>query len=131
MEERLENSLIATLNARRKELDISQERLARMIGVSLPTVQRVFAQSPQHKVSLNTLENMATAMGMTLQVRPSIPASELLLEQAHKRARELAQLVQGNSALEKQGLSEEGIGALESQIFLDLVKGPHSHLWGE
>lgn len=130
MESRYAESLIRILNRRRENLGISQARLAKMVGVSLPTMQRFFSGQARD-VRFETIAKVAEVLGMSMGLQETMSESALTLRQAKERAKKLAQLVQGTSSLEKQGLSDESLESIENQFMLDLLKMPNSHLWSE
>lgn len=122
------SNIVRQLNQRREHLGISQNRLAEMTGVSLPTVQRFFSDQGAN-VSIETASNIAQALGMALAPKEIIHEQKLLEEQARKKAHALATMVQGTSALEGQGLSASSYKAIESRLFHELMAGSRRKLW--
>ena len=61
-------NLTTQLNQKRQHLGISQANLAEMTGLSLPTVQRFFAEE-DNNVSLETTCKIAEALGFTIGIK--------------------------------------------------------------
>lgn len=123
------NPFVRKLSNRRKNLGISQQSLARMTGISLPTVQRVFAGNP--KVSLDNLSKIASTLGLSLTFNTESREEEILAKRARQKAKELAKMVQGTSGLEAQGLDKEALKDVEDKILSDLLKGSRNRLWSD
>lgn len=122
------DKIITQLNHRREHLGISQSRLAEMVGVSLPTIQRFFSEQGAN-VSIETASRIAEALGMTLTPKETISEQALLENRAKEKAHMLAHLVQGTSALEAQGLSAASYKHIERKLFYDLMAGSRRKLW--
>jgi len=120
---------IKKLSDRRKNLGMSQHSLAKMTGISLPTVQRVFKGNKN--TSFDSISKIASALGLSLTVDDNKKEEEIIADRAHQKAKELTKLVQGTSALESQGLDSETLKAIEAKIFSDLFKGSRSRLWSD
>lgn len=60
--------LAEELRQRRKELNISQQELAAVIGIGLATLNRI--ESGKHIPGLRTLLPLADALGLTLVLQP-------------------------------------------------------------
>lgn len=127
---RKKSPFFETLERRRRELGISQSGLAERSGVSLPTVQRILTgRSPAASVE-NTLA-IAHALGMELDATPTASASEVLEHQAREKAKKLVRMVQGTSALEAQGVSNQQITEMIQRTVGELLKGSRRRLWAQ
>jgi predicted transcriptional regulator len=119
---------IDRLNHKREALGISHARLAEMTGVSLLTVQRFFAQGNDN-ISFATICKMADALGIDLMAQEKTSAQEMLEARARAKAREMAKIVQGTSALEAQGVNTVTLNEIENGIFYTLMNGSKRTLW--
>ena len=122
--------LFEKLEYRRRELGLSQSALAERSGVSLPTVQRILSGHSPAASFDNTLA-IAQAMGMQIDAIPMFDASEVLEQQARKKAERLVRMVQGTSALEGQGVSTRHIGQMIKKTVQELLTGSRRRLWAE
>ena len=122
--------LFEKLEYRRRELGLSQSALSERSGVSLPTVQRILSGHSPAASFDNTLA-IAQAMGMQIDVVPTLNASEVLEQQARKKAERLVRMVQGTSALEGQGVSARHIGQMVKKTIQELLAGSRRRLWAE
>jgi len=122
--------LFEKLEIRRRELGLSQSALAERSGVSLPTVQRILSGHSPAASFENTLA-IAQVLGMQLNAVPVIPATELLKQQALKKAERLVRMVQGTSALESQGVSKHHLAQMIKKTVQELLAGSRRRLWAE
>ena len=118
------------LEIRRRELGLSQSALAEQSGVSLPTVQRIFT-GHSTAASIENAVAIAQSMGMQLDVVPSVPAQEVLEQQAHMKAEKLVGMVQGTSALESQAVSPQHVGLMIQKTVQELLAGSRRRLWAK
>ena len=123
-------SLFEKLEARRRELGISQAALADRSGVSLPTVHRILSGHGS-AASLDNIMAIAQVLGMDLEAVPLFDAQEMLEEQARKKAEKLVRMVQSTSALEAQGISARQIGLMIKKTIQELLAGSRRRLWAE
>jgi transcriptional regulator with XRE-family HTH domain len=118
------------LQRRRQKLGLSYELLAQRSGVSRPTVQRILAgRSPT--ASFASVVAIGDALGLELRFASTITPEQLKREQAHRKARKLAALVQGTCGLEGQGVDREGFDAMVEQTTHELLAGSKRKLWSE
>lgn len=120
--------VIDRLNHKRQQLGISHARLAEMSGVSLLTVQRFFSQENEN-ISFATICKMADVLGVDIVARETMSTQKMLERRAREKARELANVVQGTSALEAQGLNAAALNEIENGIFYTLMNGSRRALW--
>ena len=120
---------VRKLSDRRVNLGISQIKLARLTGASLPTIQRVFAGNKN--TSFDTVSKIASVLGLSLSFNNEKKEEDVLIERARFKAKQLAKMVQGTSALECQGLNAEAMENVENKILHKLLKGSRSRLWAD
>lgn len=118
---------IARLVRRQKALGMSYPTLSETTGIPVSTLKRVLAEGSTN-ASLENILAIAHAMGCSLMVEEA-DIDAVREEQALKKARRLVALVQGTSALEGQGLSEEQIERMIEQTVHELLAGSSRKLW--
>lgn len=119
-----------TIEARRRELGLSQAALAKLSGVSLPTVHRILAGHGS-AASFENVFAIAQTLGMNLEAVSNIGTEELLEQQAQRKAVRLAGMVQGTSALEGQGVSRQQKARMFHKTVEELLAGSRRRLWAE
>ena len=118
------------LNHRRRELRMSNDALARLSRVSLPTVVRILSgKHPQ--TSFANVAAIAGALGLDISFRPTASSSALREEQATKKARKLVGMVQATSGLEAQAVDAQQLQSMTQQTVHELLTGSSRRLWGE
>ncbi|MEI8021735.1 MAG: helix-turn-helix domain-containing protein [Schlesneria sp.] len=122
--------LFEKLEARRRELGISQAALADRSGVSLPTVHRILSGHGS-AASLDNIMAITQVLGMDLEAVPVCDAQEILERQARKKAEKLVRMVQSTSALEAQAVSARQIGQMIKKTIQELLAGSRRRLWAE
>jgi transcriptional regulator with XRE-family HTH domain len=118
------------LQERRQELGLSYELLAQRSGVSHPTVQRILS-GRYSSASFASVVAIANALGLELRVASAITPEQLKREQARKKAKKVAALVQGTCALEGQGVDRSGLEAMVERTTEELLSGSKRRLWSE
>jgi transcriptional regulator with XRE-family HTH domain len=98
--------LIEKIIARKKELNITVENLAKLSGVGVRTINRLLKNED---VKLSTIESVTNLLGLDFAGNEVVPIEELKKQRAREKALFLASIVQGTSALEMQGLEEESL----------------------
>jgi len=98
--------LIEKIIARKKELNITVENLAKLSGVGVRTINRLLKNED---VKLSTIESVTNLLGLDFAGNEVVPLQELKKQRAREKALFLASIVQGTSALEMQGLEEESL----------------------
>jgi transcriptional regulator with XRE-family HTH domain len=117
------------LNKRRKRLGLSCAALAARTGLSLRTVQRVLS-GKEADPGFATIVSLAQALGVEMRFDEE-DANVVRHRQAERKAALLVALVQGNSALESQGLPAAGVRGLRQRTVHELFSGPARKLWEE
>lgn len=94
--------IVARIQERKRELDISVSDLARRSGVSRATVIRILG-GEDHEFSFANLQAILLALGISLDLT-EIPAEQFRDQIATAKAKRLIALTQGNVALESQAV---------------------------
>jgi transcriptional regulator with XRE-family HTH domain len=91
----------------RKELGLSQEKLGQLIGSSGRLIRSI--ENKEFSPNLSTLKKIASALKANLHLLliPQKKLEELIEELAEKRAKEITDMAQKNSAIEKQAATQE------------------------
>ena len=118
------------LDLRRRRLGMSRPVLARRAGVSLPTVHRILS-GRETSPSVSTVQAIASALGMTVQIVETIDADELREEQAQRKAAKLSAMVQGTMGLEGQAVDAATLERLTNRNVHRLLAGSGRKLWEE
>jgi transcriptional regulator with XRE-family HTH domain len=120
------------LERRRREVGMSRCALAERSGVSLATVNRLLSGDGLEKTSIRTIEAIAHALDLRLRFGVETLSCSMAFKerQAEAKAREIASLIQGTSALEAQAVDEETREELVRQTVHELLAGPKSRIWG-
>ena len=91
------NEMISMLNLQKRRLGISFATLSEKTGISEPTLKRIF--SGKHTTShMDHFLILTDTLGVDLSMRVTDP-EKLRRLQAEKKAKEIMELVRGNSAL--------------------------------
>lgn len=115
------------LAARRRELGMSFPQLAERSGVSEPTAKRILGGHAA-SASYASVAAVAEALGMPLGSNPIDP-DEFRERVALEKAKRLARMVQGTSALEAQAVSPAEFSRLVDQSVHELLARSPRRLW--
>ncbi len=119
--------LINQIIARKKQLNISVENLAKLSGVGVRTVNRLLKNED---VKLSTIENVTSFLGLDFAGNEQVSLSVLKKQRAHEKALFLASIVQGTSALEMQGLEDDSLNNIISMYEKEFLSGSYQDtLW--
>ena len=121
-------SAIHDLNERCRQLGMSHAVVARLSGVSLPTVQRILGKE-DHDATLSNLLAVAEALGLGLDFQPEAKVDALREQQARRKAEHLVGMVQGSSALEGQAVDQDTYERMVQRTVHELLAGPNGKLW--
>jgi len=104
--------------------------VAERAGLSLSTVQRALANG-EIAPELETLDKIADALGvkMRIEIRNAINVSQMKAQQAKEKARRLAAITQGTSALEAMPIPSKTLAQMESRTAMQLLCGSPRRLW--
>ena len=122
------SAIIHDLNERCWQLGMSHAAVARLSGVSLPTVQRILGKE-DHDATLSKLLAIAEALGLGLYSQPEAKVDVLREQQARQKAERLVGMVQGSSALEGQAVDQDTYERMVEQTIHELLAGPNRKLW--
>ena len=119
--------LIKQIIARKEQLNITIENLAKLSGVGIRTVNRVLANED---VKLSTIESITNFLGLDFAGNEIIPLNTLQQQRAKEKATFMASLVQSTSALEMQGLDNDNINNIISMYEKEFLNGEYKNtLW--
>ncbi len=122
------SAIIHDLNERCRQLGMSHADVARLSGVSLPTVQRILGKE-YHDATLSNLLRIAEALGLGLDFQPEDKVDALREQQARRKAKRLVGMVQGSSALEGQAVDQDTYERMVERTIHELLAGPNRKLW--
>lgn len=109
---------------------MSRATLARRAKLSVPTVHRILT-GKETGPSLETVEALAAALGLTIQIVETIDAEEFRERQAQTKAAQLVGMVQGTMGLEAQAVDAKTLATLTKRNATRLLAGPPRRLWDE
>jgi len=119
--------LIKQIIARKEQLNITIENLAKLSGLGVRTVNRVLANDD---VKLSTIESITNLLGLDFAGNEIVPLDELKKQRAKQKAIFMASLVQSTSALEMQGLDEDNVNNIISMYEKEFLNGEYQNtLW--
>ena len=119
--------LIKQIIARKEQLNITIENLAKLSGLGVRTVNRVLANED---VKLSTIESITNLLGLDFAGNEIVALDELKKQRAKQKAIFMASLVQSTSALEMQGLDENSVNNIISMYEQEFLNGNYQDtLW--
>jgi transcriptional regulator with XRE-family HTH domain len=118
------------LNERRERLGISCSVLARRVGVSLRSVQRILS-GEELNPGFSTVAKLAGELGVSVRFDDEVDVRTFRRRQAERKAERILAIVQGSSALEAQGLSRETLRDLREKTINELLAGSPRKLWAD
>ena len=119
--------LIEQIIARKEQLGITIENLAKLSGVGVRTINRLLKNED---VKLSTIEAVTNLLGLDFAGNEQISLKELEKQRAKEKALYLASIVQGTSTLEMQGLEDDGIKKIVSMYENEFLHGNYKDtLW--
>ncbi|HIC12810.1 MAG TPA: helix-turn-helix domain-containing protein [Sulfurimonas sp.] len=101
--------LIKQIIARKEQLHITVDNLAKLSGVGVRTINRLLKNED---VKLSTIESVTNFLGLDFAGNEQVSLRELAKNRAHEKAIFLASIVQGTSALEMQGLEDDSLNKI-------------------
>jgi transcriptional regulator with XRE-family HTH domain len=120
-------TLLLSLAERRKKLKMPLDALVKRSGLSRATVCRLL-KGEHTKAGFLHVAALAEALGVELSFQQEQP--EVFLDrEAERQARRLVRLVQGNMALEGQGVAQGGIATMVGRTKAELLASPRRKLW--
>lgn len=124
------SSITQRLNARREKLGISCALLAKRLGVSLRTVQRILSGEEMNP-GFATIHALARELGLGVRLDEETDIRAVRRRQAEHKADRLLAIVQGTSALEGQAMDRETVADLREKTIHELLAGPNRKLWAD
>ena len=119
--------LIEQIIARKEQLGITVENLAKLSGVGVRTINRLLKNED---VKLSTIEAVTNLLGLDFAGNEQIPLKELQKQRAKEKALFLASIVQGTSALEMQGLEDTSLKKIIAMYENEFLHGDYKNtLW--
>jgi predicted transcriptional regulator len=119
--------LIQKIENRKKQLNITMENLAKLSGLGIRTINRLFAYDD---VKFSTIEKVTNLLGLDFAGNEVISLKELEKQRAKEKAIFMASLVQSTSALEVQGLDKNSLDKIISKFEKEFLQGQYKNrLW--
>jgi len=119
--------IINQIIARKEQLGITVENLAKLSGVGVRTINRLLKNED---VKLSTVEHVTNFLGLDFAGNEQLSLSALKKQRAHEKALFLASIVQGTSTLEMQGLEDESLSKIISMYEKEFLSGSYKDtLW--
>ena len=119
--------LIKQIIARKEQLNITIDNLAKLSGLGVRTINRVLANED---VKLSTIESITNFLGLDFAGNEIVPLDELKKQRAKEKAIFMTSLVQSTSALEMQGLDNDNINNIISMYEKEFLNGEYQNtLW--
>jgi predicted transcriptional regulator len=118
------------LNQRRERLGISCSVLAKRVGISLRSVQRILS-GEEINPGFSTVASLARELGVGVHFDDEVDIRTIRRRQAEKKAERILAIVQGSSALEDQAVSRETLRDLREKTIHELLAGPDRKLWAD
>ena len=119
--------LVNKIIARKKQLNITIENLAKLSNISVRTVNRVLKNED---VKLSTIEEITNLLGLDFSGNEQVSIDVLKKKRAHQKALYLVSLVQSTSALERQGLDDKSLNNIITMYEKEFLHGNYQNtLW--
>lgn len=119
--------LINQIIARKEQLGITVENLAKLSGVGVRTINRLLKNED---VKFSTIEHVTNFLGLDFAGNEQISLTALKKQRAHEKALFLASIVQDTSVLEMQGLEEDSLNAIIASYEKEFLNGSYQDtLW--
>lgn len=119
--------LVNKIKKRKQKLNITIENLAKISGTGIRTLNRFFAGDD---VKLSTVEKIILVLGLNFAGEEITSLKELQQHRAKEKAIFMASLVQGTSALERQGVEKDILDRMVDQFEQEFLNGRYKdRLW--
>ena len=119
--------LINQIIARKEQINITVENLAKLSGVGVRTINRLLKNED---VKLSTIEHVTNFLGLDFAGNEQVSIQALKKHRAHEKALFLASIVQGTSALEMQGLEDDSLNTIIASYEKEFLSGSYQDtLW--
>jgi transcriptional regulator with XRE-family HTH domain len=124
----IKQDILDFLRQRRRELRMPIYALSERANTSVSTVKSVLGGNAS--VSYSTLCRIAQAMGASFEVNAR-SSNSVIKEEAKRKARILAKMVQGTSAMEAQAVDKETLDRIAQTAEAELTTHLGSMLWAK
>jgi len=124
----IKQDILGFLEQRRRDLRMPISALSERANVSVSTVKRVLEGDTS--VSYRTLCRIAEAMGASLKISARSQSS-VIREEAKRKARLVAKMSQGTSAMEAQAVDKETLDRIAQAAEAELIKRLGGMLWAK
>ena len=124
----IKQDILGFLRQRRRELRMPISALSDRANTSVSTAKRVLAGDTS--VSYSTLCRIAQAMGVSPEFN-ACPSHSLIQKEAKRKAKLVAKMVQGTSAMEAQAVDKETLDRITQAAEAKLVTCLGSMLWAK
>jgi predicted DNA-binding mobile mystery protein A len=116
----------------RDALGISSYVLAKRLKCNRANVTRIEQREKKQTISLETLEEVAKALGCKLIycLVPIEPLDKILEKQARLVAKKRIKAINHSMKLEEQGLSQKQLQQQEDDLVKELLQSDPKNLWG-
>jgi transcriptional regulator with XRE-family HTH domain len=121
------SEIMSELDGRRDRLGMSRRALADNAQISLPAVNRALAN--QTRPNIESVVEMAEALGMELKLVPKVSEYEFAEQRALEKGRRIAQLVGGTMAMEGEPIDESVKAAIAKDTMHKLLSASRRNLW--
>ena len=118
------------LSERRRRLGISCAVLAKRIGVSLRSVQRILS-GEETNPGISTVASLARELGVGVRFVDEVDVRTMRRRQAERKTKRILAIVQGSSALEARSLSRKTMRDLREKTINELLAGSDRKLWAD
>ena len=119
--------LVSKIKKRKQKLNITIENLAKISGIGIRTLNRFFAGDD---VKLSTVEKITLVLGLDFAGEEITSLKELQQHRAKEKAIFMASLVQGTSALERQGIGKDILDSMVDKFEQEFLNGQYKdRLW--
>ena len=124
----LREIIIQDLITRKKSMEISNDNISKISGVSIATVKRTLSGK---KTSLESIEKIANSLGYSFEVaiKPSRTPKMMYEEQVRRKADNIVHKVLKTSGLEDQSLDNETIKIIKANAIKAIKQLPKSEIW--
>ena len=128
--ERPRNGWIASI---REALGMTKTQLAKRIGIARPSLNQLETNEISGSITVASLQNAANALDCDLQyvLVPRQPLSEMVREQAIKRAQQRLSRVNQSQALEASAIASENLSDAVADLAKELEVQRPTDLWND
>jgi predicted DNA-binding mobile mystery protein A len=117
----------------REALGMSQDQLARRMGITRQAVAQTEASELDYSATLGRLERAAQELGCDLRyvLVPKVPLESMITDQALRRAGKLVGRVNQSQALEASAIGADSLSNMVADLARELELNRPADLWDE